>query len=68
MSLEDARGSVAIQVKNVYKQYGRGPRAVKVLNGISMEVPFHGMYVILRFLTSLWRLYCSRWSINCAIF
>ena len=36
----------AIQLSNVHKQYGWGRRAVKVLKGINMDVPYHGMLVV----------------------
>ena len=34
---------LAIEVRDVYKQYGRGNNATKVLKGINMEVPYHTM-------------------------
>ena len=34
---------LAIEVQDVYKQYGRGNSAVKVLKGINMDVPYHSM-------------------------
>jgi len=38
---------LAIQVVNVYKQYGRGGKAQKVLKGINMDVAYHSMLVVL---------------------
>ena len=39
-----AEGSeLAIEVRDVYKQYGRGRNAVKVLKGIDVHVPYHSM-------------------------
>ena len=39
-----AEGSeLAIEVRDVYKQYGRGRGAVKVLKGINASVPYHSM-------------------------
>ena len=34
---------LAIEVRDVYKQYGRGRKAVKVLKGIDVDVPYHSM-------------------------
>ena len=34
---------LAIQVRGVYKQYGRGKNTVKALKGIDMDVPYHSM-------------------------
>ena len=34
---------LAVSVKGVYKQYGRGKKAKKVLKGINMVVPYHTM-------------------------
>ena len=34
---------LAIEVQDLYKQYGRGRNAVKVLKGINVEVPHHSM-------------------------
>ena len=38
---------LAIRVINVHKKYGRGSRAIKVLKGINMDVPYHTMLVML---------------------
>ena len=39
-----AEGSgLAIEVRDVYKQYGRGKNTVKVLKGINVDVPHHSM-------------------------
>ena len=39
-----AEGSeLAIEVRDVYKQYGRGRNAVKVLKGIDVDVAYHSM-------------------------
>ena len=34
---------LAIDVKDVYKQYGWGRKAVKVLKGINVDVPYNSM-------------------------
>ena len=41
MAAEGSR--LAIEVRDVYKQYGRGRGAVKVLKGINATVPYHSM-------------------------
>lgn len=46
-SSEYAEDEVAIQVSNVYKEYGHGRHAQKVLKGINMDVPYHSMLVML---------------------
>ncbi|XP_065914567.1 ABC transporter G family member 20-like [Dysidea avara] len=42
-----SENELAIQVTNVYKQYGRGRKAQKVLKGINMDVPYHSIYALL---------------------
>ena len=46
MSLSRGDGELAIKVTNVYKQYGRGRHAQKVLKGINMDVPYYSMLVM----------------------
>ena len=41
MAVEESE--LAIEVRDVYKKYGQGKTAVKVLKGINMEVPYHSM-------------------------
>ena len=43
---EYSERELAIQLSNVHKQYGWGRRAVKVLKGINMDVPYHNMLVV----------------------
>ena len=39
-----AEGSeLAVEVRDVYKQYGRGRNAVKVLKGINVDVAYNSM-------------------------
>ena len=37
------KSELAIEVRDVYKKYGRGNSAVEVLEGIDMDVPYHSM-------------------------
>ena len=34
---------LAIEARDIYKHYGRGTNAVKVLKGIDVDVPYHSM-------------------------
>lgn len=46
-NMSSSGNELAIQVSKVYKQFGRGRNAQKVLKGINMDVPYHSMLVML---------------------
>ena len=41
---------LAIKVSSVFKQYGRGRQAQRVLKGINMDVPYYNMLVSVQYM------------------